>query len=142
MRGRIRCRRPFAPLMPRPGISCPQAVVVVPDGLFARVSLGLRVFTPLWALAALLVHVVTALIHFAIYFPLRLPLKADFSDKASVAGRAKFAFLLAWRYLLMRTLSVIRVEAGGHHMHLTEPDKTVEAASEWLADTSSRCGKQ
>ncbi len=75
---------------------------VVPICLDRGSSRLTRVTTEITPLSSSAAYIAMAVVHAAIHFPFRAPLKADFSDNASLAARAKFAFLLAWRCVISR----------------------------------------
>lgn len=64
------------------------------------------------------------------------PLKADIGAKASTAQKFKFLFLLVQRLFLAKGVQIIRLQTGGHHVHLTQAEDVISAARPWLQQTN------
>mmetsp|Transcript_11802 Transcript_11802/g.18526 ORF Transcript_11802/g.18526 Transcript_11802/m.18526 type:complete len:206 (-) Transcript_11802:1359-1976(-) len=117
------------------GIKCPHAVVVVKNGLFGAGALGLPLFGRLWRVAVILGCAISTLWHSIV--TLGAPIQPEVGPKATLAQRFKFLFLLVQRLFLARGLEVIRLDSGGHHVHMTKPEEVITAATPWLERTNA-----
>jgi len=133
MRTRIRPSEPMVSAI-LSGIRCPQALVLARDGLFKGANLPKApLFSVAWSVVVTLAYHVLALFNGIRYLGQR-PMRPEIpSKKTTLASKVAFLYLLLQRRLAARrSMHIVHIASGGHHLHLTDPENVMASLRPWL----------